>query len=73
MQQRWPDRLWVVRHGESSGNVAREAARAARLTHIDTGGRDVDVPLQRPGGAAIDGARPLVRRACRKGSGRMWS
>ena len=45
MQQRWPDRLWVVRHGESSGNVARDAARAARLTHIDTGGRDVDVPL----------------------------
>jgi 2,3-bisphosphoglycerate-dependent phosphoglycerate mutase len=45
MQQRWPDRLWIVRHGESSGNVARDTARAARLTHIDTGGRDVDVPL----------------------------
>jgi broad specificity phosphatase PhoE len=45
MQQRWPDRLWVVRHGESSGNVARDAAHAARLTHIDIGGRDVDVPL----------------------------
>jgi probable phosphoglycerate mutase len=45
MQQRWPERLWIVRHGESSGNVARDSAHAARLTHIDTGGRDVDVPL----------------------------
>ena len=45
MTQRWPDRLWLVRHGESSGNVARDAAHAAGLTHIDTGGRDVDVPL----------------------------
>jgi probable phosphoglycerate mutase len=45
MAQRWPDRLWVVRHGESSGNVARDAAHAARLARIDTNGRDVDVPL----------------------------
>ncbi|MFC7478546.1 histidine phosphatase family protein [Dankookia sp. GCM10030260] len=45
MTQRWPSRLWVIRHGESSGNVARDTAHAARLTHIDTGGRDVDVPL----------------------------
>jgi broad specificity phosphatase PhoE len=45
MTQRWPNRLWVVRHGESSGNVARDTAHAARSTHIDTGGRDVDVPL----------------------------
>ena len=29
MQQRWPDRLWIVRHGESAGNVARDAAQAA--------------------------------------------
>jgi hypothetical protein len=44
--QHWPGRLWVVRHGESSGNVARDVAHAARLTRIDTGAaRDVDVPL----------------------------
>jgi broad specificity phosphatase PhoE len=49
MTQRWPNRLWVVRHGESSGNVARDTAHAARSTHIDTGGRDVDVPLSRRG------------------------
>ncbi|MGK7866198.1 histidine phosphatase family protein [Falsiroseomonas sp. E2-1-a20] len=49
MQQRWPDRLWVVRHGESSGNVARDAADLAGHTHIDIGGRDVDVPLSELG------------------------
>jgi 2,3-bisphosphoglycerate-dependent phosphoglycerate mutase len=45
MAQRWPDRLWVVRHGESSGNVARDTAHAARLERIDIDGRGVDVPL----------------------------
>ena len=45
MPQRWPDRLWIVRHGESAGNVARDAAQAARLPRIDIGHRDVDVPL----------------------------
>ncbi len=45
MQQRWPERLWIVRHGESAGNVARDAARAAGLARIDIALRDVDVPL----------------------------
>jgi broad specificity phosphatase PhoE len=46
LPQHWPGRLWVVRHGESNGNVAREAARAGGLHRIDIGaGRDVDVPL----------------------------
>ena len=45
MQQRWPDRLWIVRHGESAGNVARDAAQAAKLARIDLAERDVDVPL----------------------------
>ncbi|MCB4824102.1 histidine phosphatase family protein [Roseicella aerolata] len=45
MTQRWPVRLWVVRHGESAGNLARRAALSAGHTHIETGGRDADVPL----------------------------
>ncbi len=45
MQQRWPDRLWIVRHGESAGNVARDAAQTAGLPRIDIAERDVDVPL----------------------------
>ena len=45
MRQRWPSRLWIVRHGQSAGNVAREAADAAGLNVIDIAHRDVDVPL----------------------------
>jgi broad specificity phosphatase PhoE len=45
MRQRWPDRLWIVRHGQSAGNVARDAADAAGLAMIDLAHRDVDVPL----------------------------
>jgi probable phosphoglycerate mutase len=45
MQQTWPERLSVVRHGESAGNVARVSAESARLEHIELDSRDVDVPL----------------------------
>ena len=45
MQKRWPERLWIVRHGESAGNVARDAAHAAGLAEIDIAGRDADVAL----------------------------
>ena len=49
MSQRWPDRLWIVRHGESAGNVARDAAMTAGLHVIDIAQRDVDVPLSPTG------------------------
>lgn len=42
---RWPEKLWIVRHGQSAGNVARDAAHAAMLDRIAVAGRDVDVPL----------------------------
>lgn len=45
MRQRWPAKLWIVRHGQSAGNVARDAADAAGLGEIDLAVRDVDVPL----------------------------
>ena len=44
-ERRWPDRLWIVRHGESAGNLARDAADASGLELIDIAERDVDVPL----------------------------
>lgn len=43
--QIWPEVLWLVRHGESAGNVAREAAMLAGEHVIDLDVRDVDVPL----------------------------
>jgi hypothetical protein len=45
VRQRWPSRLWLVRHGQSAGNVAREAAVAAGEHLIGLEVRDVDVPL----------------------------
>jgi probable phosphoglycerate mutase len=48
-EQRWPDVLWLVRHGESAGNVAREAAEAAGAPHVAVATRDVDVPLSELG------------------------
>jgi len=45
IQNNWPTRLWLTRHGQSAGNVARDAAEAARQLSIDIAARDVDVPL----------------------------
>ena len=45
MRQNWPARLWLVRHGQSQGNVARDAADEAGAHEIDIEMRDVDVPL----------------------------
>jgi broad specificity phosphatase PhoE len=45
MRQRWPEKLWIVRHGQSAGNVARDAAHEAGHSIIDINIRDVDVPL----------------------------
>jgi broad specificity phosphatase PhoE len=41
--------LWIVRHGQSAGNVARDAAVSAGLDMIDLNVRDVDVPLSELG------------------------
>lgn len=49
MLQRWPSRIWIVRHGESAGNVARDAAAEAGLARIDIAERDVDVALSERG------------------------
>jgi broad specificity phosphatase PhoE len=44
-EQKWPQTIWVVRHGQSAGNVARDAAEQASLPLIDIATRDVDTPL----------------------------
>jgi probable phosphoglycerate mutase len=45
MRQNWPEKMWLVRHGQSQGNVARDAADEAGAHEIDIDLRDVDVPL----------------------------
>lgn len=51
---RWPLRLWLVRHGQSAGNVARDEAHAAGLERIPLALRDVDVPLSELGEQQAD-------------------
>lgn len=55
---RWPARLWLVRHGQSAGNVARDLAHDQGLARIPLEIRDVDVPLSPLG---EDQARALGR------------
>lgn len=45
----WPERLWIVRHGESAGNVAAASADAAGHPRIKLDMRDADVPLSELG------------------------
>jgi probable phosphoglycerate mutase len=44
-RQHWPAQLWLVRHGQSQGNVARDEAHEGGKLVIDLKWRDVDVPL----------------------------
>ena len=49
MPTSWPQTLWLIRHGQSAGNVARDAAEAGGLAVIDLSWRDIDVPLSELG------------------------
>jgi broad specificity phosphatase PhoE len=49
MEQKWPQQLWVVRHGQSAGNVARDDAEARQQLRIAVATRDVDTPLSELG------------------------
>ena len=63
--QNWPERLWLVRHGQSQGNVARDAAHEAGLQrHRPRPARRRRAAV-RPRPPAGRGDRPLVRRAAR--------
>lgn len=57
----WPAHLWIVRHGQSAGNVARDAAKAGGLPVIDIATRDIDVPLSPLGQAQSLALGGLVR------------
>ncbi|MDB5078704.1 MAG: Histidine phosphatase family protein [Chloroflexi bacterium] len=45
-QQKWPDHIYIVRHGESAGNVAHYLAHQQNKPFIEIdAARDMDVPL----------------------------
>jgi probable phosphoglycerate mutase len=44
-----PCALHVIRHGQSAGNIANDAALAAGLPELDLATRDMDVPLSELG------------------------
>ncbi len=45
MAARWPATLWIIRHGESAGNVSARDAVADGHHHFRLQMRDADVPL----------------------------
>ena len=45
MKVGWPQELYLVRHAQSAGNVARDLAHAAGAAVIEITSRDCDVPL----------------------------
>lgn len=49
VEQKWPQEIVIVRHGQSAGNVARDAAEAAGHAVINVPSRDCDVPLSQLG------------------------
>lgn len=46
---KWPETLSILRHGQSAGNVARDEAEARNSETIDIEDRDIDVPLSELG------------------------
>src|SRR3954466_1499879 len=47
--RRDPTQLWLVRHGQSEGNVARDQAHKRNAEVLDIAQRDMDVPLSKLG------------------------
>lgn len=49
-----PAQLWLVRHGQSAGNVASERAESGELDEIEVAERDMDVALSELGQQQAD-------------------
>ncbi|RYG99197.1 MAG: histidine phosphatase family protein, partial [Alphaproteobacteria bacterium] len=45
----WPAHLWIIRHGQSAGNVARDAAESSGAELIALDHRDANTPLSELG------------------------
>ena len=68
-------KLLLIRHGESTANVAAAAAEAAGADTIDVAARDADVPLSELGAqqAAAAGPRVLAELGLPADGMRIWS
>jgi broad specificity phosphatase PhoE len=49
-----PAALWLLRHGQSQGNVIRDLARGRGVDVLDIADRDMDVPLSELGQRQAD-------------------
>lgn len=49
VEQKWPQVLWIARHGQSAGNVGRDLAEEQGLHVIDIATRDMDTELSELG------------------------
>ena len=65
-----PSVLWLVRHGESMGNVADAQAQQAGAGRLELDVRDPDVPLSDTGRAQAEALGTLAGRRCPRTSGR---
>lgn len=66
--------LVLIRHGESTANVAREEAEAAQAEVIDVSARDADVPLSELGQAqAAAVGRWLTRYRAEGDPAKVWA
>ena len=54
--EHWPERLWIIRHGESQGNLARIKAEASDAKTITLDIRDIDVPMSALGHTQAEAA-----------------
>ncbi|MEO7398417.1 MAG: hypothetical protein ABIW84_07625 [Ilumatobacteraceae bacterium] len=58
-----PSALWLLRHGQSQGNVIRDAARGQSVEVLDIAERDMDEPAVRRS-AEVLGERIAAARRC---------
>ncbi len=66
MSARWPSRLWIVRHGESAGNVAARDAVYEGQHHFRLNMRDADVPLSGLGQQQADALGRWFAHECQE-------